>query len=117
VASNHNICLKEETLRIFAGKWKMTILYHLSTGGTKRFNELRGLIPEITQKILTNQLRELEEQDIVRRVVYPQVPPKVEYSLTDYGKSLQPVMALMVEWGAAHSEHMQKKNADLAFKI
>lgn len=117
MASNDNICLKKETLRIFAGKWKMTILYHLSTGGTKRFNELRGLIPEITQKILTNQLRELEEQDIVLRVVYPQVPPKVEYSLTDYGKTLQPVMALMVEWGAVHLEHMQKKNAEMAFKI
>jgi DNA-binding HxlR family transcriptional regulator len=117
VASNDNICLKEETLRIFAGKWKMTILYHLSNGGTKRFNELRGLIPEITQKILTNQLRELEEQDIVRRVVYPQVPPKVEYSLTDYGKSLLPVMKLMVEWGIAHSEHMQKMNADMVYNI
>jgi DNA-binding HxlR family transcriptional regulator len=110
VASN-DICMKEETVRIIAGKWNLTILYHLS-GGTKRFNELRGLIPDITQKILTNQLRELEKQDIVRRVVYAQVPPKVEYSLTDYGKTLQPVMALMVEWGAAHSEHMEKKNAD-----
>jgi DNA-binding HxlR family transcriptional regulator len=115
--TSNPVCLKEETLKIFSGKWNLTILYHLSTGGTIRFNELRGLIPEITQKILTNQLRELEKQDIVLRVVYPQVPPKVEYSLTDYGKTLQPVMALMVEWGAVHAEHMQQKNADLAFKI
>jgi DNA-binding HxlR family transcriptional regulator len=117
VDSNANICLKEETVRIISGKWNLTILFHLATGGTKRFNELRGLIPEITQKILTNQLRDLEKQDIVRRVVYAQVPPKVEYSLTDNGQSLLPVLASMVEWGIAHSEHMQKKNADLAFKI
>jgi DNA-binding HxlR family transcriptional regulator len=112
VTSNSKLCTMEELLEVFAGKWKPTIVYHLFTGGTKRFNELRGLIPEITQKILTNQLRELEEQDIVRRVVYAQVPPKVEYSMTDYGKTLQPVLQLMHEWGAAHLVHMKQRKAD-----
>ena len=66
-------------------------------------------MPGITQKMLTKQLRELEDEDIVNRVIYPQVPPKVEYSISEYGKSLQPVLAMMHEWGTGHAAHIQKK--------
>lgn len=107
--NNAHLCKIDEALEILIGKWKPTILYHLIFGGTKRFGELRALMPEITQKMLTNQLRELEEQDIVQRVVYAQVPPKVEYSITEYGKSIQSVLGVMNEWGSAHYEHMRLK--------
>ena len=66
-------------------------------------------MPEITQKMLTKQLRELEDEDIINRVIYPQVPPKVEYSISQYGKSLQPVLAIMHEWGTRHVSHIEKK--------
>jgi DNA-binding HxlR family transcriptional regulator len=67
-------------------------------------------MPDITQRMLTLHLRELEEQDIVLRVIYPQIPPKVEYSITEYGKSLGPIMESMQLWGAAHLEHKKVKN-------
>lgn len=105
-------CKAEHTLEVFVGKWKPTILFHLFGGGTKRFSELRALMPEITQKMLTSQLRELEEQDVILRVVYPQVPPKVEYSITEHGKSLAPILGLMNEWGNAHLRHMLQKSAE-----
>lgn len=101
------LCKVEQTLDIVVGKWKAIILLHLLYSGTKRFGELRALIPSISQKMLTNQLRELEEQDIVRRVVYPQVPPKVEYSVTEYGQSLKPVLFMLHQWGASHLEHLE----------
>lgn len=100
----------EASLDIIVGKWKPIILLHLLHGGTKRFGELKRLLPEITQKMLTAQLRELEEQDIVKRKVYAQVPPKVEYSITEYGRSLTNILQGMHEWGAAHLEHMAQKN-------
>ena len=75
-------CEKELTLNIIGGKWKMLILWFLGKEGTKRFGELKALMPGITQRMLVNQLRELEEDHIVHREVYPVVPPKVEYSLT-----------------------------------
>ncbi|AFZ89352.1 HTH-type transcriptional activator hxlR [Bacillus velezensis AS43.3] len=81
-------CEKELTLAVIGGKWKMLIMWHLGKEGTKRFNELKALIPDITHKILVNQLRELEQDLIVHREVYPVVPPKVEYSLTAQGESL-----------------------------
>ncbi|CAM5428089.1 HTH-type transcriptional activator HxlR [Streptomyces afghaniensis] len=92
-------CEKELTLSIIGGKWKMLILWHLGKEGTKRFGELKALIPGITQRMLVNQLRELENDYIVKRVVYPVVPPKVEYSLTDEGKSLMPILDAMYSWG------------------
>lgn len=92
-------CEKELTLTVIGGKWKMLIMWHLGKEGTKRFGELRALIPDITQKMLVNQLRELEEDQIVHRVVYPVVPPKVEYSLTEHGKSLMPILDSMYQWG------------------
>lgn len=77
----------------------MIILWHLGKEGTKRFGELKSLIPGITQRMLVNQLRELEEDQIVERKVYPVVPPKVEYSLTQHGESLMPILESMYEWG------------------
>ncbi|WP_224752580.1 winged helix-turn-helix transcriptional regulator [Metabacillus arenae] len=98
-----------ETLSILMEKWKIVILFHLLYGGTKRFGELKRLIQGITQKILTNQLRELEDQDIIGRKVYPEVPPRVEYSITEYGKSLQPILEELYKWGDAHLNHRENK--------
>jgi DNA-binding HxlR family transcriptional regulator len=103
-----NLCQVDKALEVMVGKWKPIILLHLLFGGTKRFSELKRLIPDITQKMLTTQLRELEEQDIIQRVVYPQVPPKVEYSMTDYGKTLEPILTMMHQWGTDHLAHMKK---------
>jgi len=100
-------------LDTIVGKWKPIILMQLVFGGTKRFNELRRLMPDITQRMLTLQLRELEEQDLVKRVIYPQVPPKVEYSLTEYGRTIIPLLDSMHEWGANHLEHMEQRNKQL----
>lgn len=99
-------CEKELTLALIGGKWKLIILWHLGIEGTKRFSELQKLIPTITQKILTNQLRELEEDQLVERTVYPVVPPKVEYKLTAYGESLVPILKLMYEWGKDYGEQV-----------
>ena len=104
-------CRVEDALGILVGKWKPVILLHLLQNGTKRFSELKRSLPGITQKMLTKQLRELEDEDIIKRVVYPQVPPKVEYSITEYGKSLEPILEAMHEWGTKHTLHkMQKSN-------
>ncbi len=82
---------------------------HLLKNGTQRFSDLKRSIPGITQKMLTNQLRELENEDIIQRVVYPQVPPKVEYSITEYGRSLEPILHAMHEWGTNHIQHKKQK--------
>ena len=98
-------CEKELTLSIIGGKWKMLILWHLGKEGTKRFGELKNLMPGITQRMLVTQLRELEEHLIVHREIYPVVPPKVEYSLTDQGRTLIPILDSMYEWGKDYMEH------------
>lgn len=103
------LCRVEDALGILVGKWKPIILLHLLKEGTQRFSELKRNVPGITQKMLTKQLRELEDEDIVERVVYPQVPPKVEYSITEYGKSLKPILEAMHEWGTKHMLHKQQK--------
>jgi DNA-binding HxlR family transcriptional regulator len=90
-------------LRILGGKWKLSILCAL-LGGTKRFSELRRLNSGITQRMLTNQLRELEIDLVVSRKVYAEVPPKVEYSLTEIGKKLQPILQQLEEWGQIYLE-------------
>ncbi|RAP74210.1 winged helix-turn-helix transcriptional regulator [Paenibacillus montanisoli] len=97
-------CEKELTLSIIGGKWKMIIMWYLGKGGTKRFSQLKALLPDITQRMLTTQLRELEEDGIVNRKVYPVVPPKVEYSLTARGESLIPILDLMYQWGKDYLE-------------
>ncbi|BFH63800.1 MULTISPECIES: winged helix-turn-helix transcriptional regulator [Paenibacillus] len=91
----------EATLEVIGGKWKCVILCHL-THGKKRTSDLRRLMPAITQKMLTQQLRELEEDGIVNRIVYNQVPPKVEYELTEYGWSLQTILDSLCSWGEQH---------------
>ncbi|MEQ2528070.1 HxlR family transcriptional regulator [Robertmurraya yapensis] len=103
------LCKVEDALGILVGKWKPIILLHLMKHGTQRFSELKRNVPGITQKMLTKQLRELEDEDIIERVVYPQVPPKVEYSITEYGRSLDPILAAMHEWGTNHTIHKQQK--------
>ncbi|WP_062106310.1 winged helix-turn-helix transcriptional regulator [Bacillus niameyensis] len=105
-------CRVEDALGILVGKWKPIILLQLLQEGTKRFSELKRSLPGITQKMLTKQLRELEEEDIVARVVYPQVPPKVEYSITEYGKSLEPILEAMHEWGTRHALHKLQKSTE-----
>ena len=91
----------QTTLKILGGKWKILILWHLRDQ-VKRFGELKRLMPEITEKILIQQLRELEKDKIVNRHAYSEVPPKVEYSFTDYGRSLEPVLQVLCNWGEAH---------------
>ena len=88
----------ELTLAIIGGKWKVLILWYLGDK-TMRFNELRRTFPRITQKMLTQQLRELEEYGLVNRFIYTQIPPKVEYSLTDAGKSILPILENLGQWG------------------
>jgi DNA-binding HxlR family transcriptional regulator len=101
-------CEKEHTLSVLEGKWKLNILCHLGLKGTKRFTELKHLIPNITQKMLTNQLRELEEYGMVHREVYPIVPPKVEYSLTEQGKSLMPILEMLEVWGKNYMTQLEQ---------
>lgn len=92
-------CPVDATLDMIGGKYKSLILWHL-IDATLRFGELRKLIPQATPKMLTQQLRELEDDNLVIRTVYPVVPPKVEYKLTDMGKSIRPILEAMYEWGA-----------------
>jgi DNA-binding HxlR family transcriptional regulator len=91
-------CPVEATVDVIGGKWKSVIVYHL-LDGTKRFNELKRLNKGITQRMLTLQLRELEASGIVHREIYRQIPPKVEYSLTEFGRSLEPLILFMRNWG------------------
>lgn len=92
-------CPVDATLNMIGGKYKSLILWHL-IGATLRFGELRKLIPQATPKMLTQQLRELEADNLVIRTVYPVVPPKVEYSLSDLGRSIRPILKAMYAWGA-----------------
>ena len=101
-------CPIEATLDLIGGKWKGVILHHLLQG-TLRFNELRRRIPTCTQRTVTRQLRELEEAGLVHRHIYPQVPPRVDYSLTPEGHSLQPIIQAMHAWGQARVARIQNK--------
>ena len=91
-------CPVEAALDVIGNKWKGVLLYHLLSG-TKRFNELKRLMPGVTQRMLTLQLRELENDQVILRKVYPQVPPKVEYSLSEMGLSLEPILHALKTWG------------------
>lgn len=97
------VCPVEVAVSVLGGTWKLTLVKHLLEG-TKRFNELGRLVPLANTKTLTRQLRELETDGVVSRTVYPQVPPKVEYSLTELGRSLDPIVAAMNAWGAEFSD-------------
>ena len=105
IKENENIdkCPVETSLDVLAGKWKILILWYLRSE-TKRFNELQKLLPRTTQKMLIQKLRELEEDGIVHREVYPVVPPKVEYSLTEYGQTLKPILKQLYLWGEIHKK-------------
>ena len=100
-------CPAEFTLSVIGGRWKIVILWQLFQG-EKRFSELFRAMNGITQKMLTQQLREMEKDGIVDRKVYPQVPPKVEYSLTSLGKSLKPVVDAMCHWGGKKTTKTQR---------
>jgi len=98
-------CPVDATLDVIGGKWKVSILYHLLPG-PQRFSHLRRLLPAITQRMLTLQLRELEGDGIVHREIYKQIPPKVEYSLTDFGKTLEPILSAMLNWGEQYTNQI-----------
>lgn len=97
----NDCCPVEATLELIGGKYKALILWHLSEGKL-RFSELKKLVSGATAKMLTQQLRELESSKLVHREVYPVIPPKVEYSLTELGSSLMPVLVAMRDWGAGY---------------
>lgn len=101
-------CKFETALDILIGKWKPVILLRLLNHGTMRFSELQKSIPDITKKMLTQQLRELEYHDIVHREVYKEIPPRVEYSITDYGQRMTPLLQAMNDWGVNHIAHLQE---------
>lgn len=105
-------CAVEAAISLIDGKWKCVVLYHLLAEGTLRFNELRRRAPSVTQRMLTNQLRELEADGLIDRKVYPQVPPKVEYSLTERGRGLAPVLMALKAWGDAHIDLFGRPRAD-----
>ena len=101
---------------MIGGKWKGVILFHL-LDGTRRFGELRRLLPDVTQRMLTLQLRELEEADIVHREVYREVPPRVEYSLTPFGQTLEPILMLMRHWGDDYMAQLLVLRRERAAKV
>lgn len=88
----------EQVLRMLEGRWKLIILFHLFDGKVQRYSDFEKLIPEISQKMLAQQLRQLEADGIVSRRVYPHVPPKVEYRLTEWGQALCPALDAMLKW-------------------
>ncbi len=111
-------CSVSVTLDIFNDRWKLAIIWHL-LDGNKRFGELHDIISEITQKTLTVKLKELEEKNIINREVFPEVPPKVVYSLTDIGEKLKPVLEEMYNWGilytSKHGKITKENNCNVNF--
>lgn len=107
VSPDMQACPVETTLDVIGGKWKGIILYQL-LNGTRRFNEFRRLNPGITQFMLTLQLRELERDGIIHREIYKEVPPRVEYSLTDFGRTLEPVIMSMKAWGESYKVRLNE---------
>lgn len=98
-------CSFELAMDLIGGKWKPLILWHLGAA-TLRFSQLRKAMPRITQKMLTQQLRELERDGLVNRFIYTQIPPKVEYSLTELGQSLVPILATLCRWGQEYIDRV-----------
>lgn len=96
-------CPVETTLELIGDKWKVLILRDL-VGGTKRFGELKKSIGSVSQKVLTSQLRDMEDKGLVSRKVYAEVPPRVEYTLTETGYSLKPILDAMANWGTEYKE-------------
>ncbi len=102
--AKHYNCPIEVTLDVIGGKWKCLILWHLRDGSF-RTGELRRIIPRISEKMLIQQLRELESDGIIHREVFQQVPPRVEYSLTQHGRTLNTALEALCEWGQEHSDY------------
>lgn len=100
-------CEKELTLSVISGKWKIVIIWYLGKEGSHRFSELQRLLPKVTQKMLSSQLKELMDDGIIKREAYPEVPPRVEYSLTELGKTLMPIIELMYDWGKKRIEDLK----------
>lgn len=107
-------CSVEATLEVIGGKWKGVLLFHLMTNGVMRFNEIRRLKPDLSPRILTAQLRELEADGVIVRKVYPVVPPRVEYSLSKSGESLIPLVTAMQQWG---DDYLKRTNAPLKRRV
>ncbi|WP_239616347.1 winged helix-turn-helix transcriptional regulator [Cohnella mopanensis] len=103
-------CPIETVIHVIGGKWKSMILWNL-TESTKRFGDLEKLIPDASQKMLAQHLRELEQEGVIERTVYPTIPPKVEYSLSEYGRTLLPVTEMMCAWGDNHNERKREDPA------
>ena len=95
-------CSVEAALSVIGGKYKGTIIYRLFTDSVLRFNEIRRILPDVSQRTLTSQLRALEKDGIINRTVYPEVPPRVEYRLSEYGKTLQVAVMALKSWGDGH---------------
>ena len=102
------VCPVETTLTLIGNKWQVLILRDLNLNGTMRFKELQRSIGKISQKVLTSNLRAMEESGIVHREVFAEVPPRVEYSLTELGETLQPVLDAMWAWGESYKERLRK---------
>ena len=102
-------CEKELTMSIISGKYKVVIIWHLGNEGPHRYSELFRLFKEISNRILTKQLRELEQDGTIARTIYPVVPPKVEYHLTELGETILPIVNEMWRWGKAHMEYYRDK--------
>lgn len=103
-------CYFEMTLDIMGGKWKPIILYYINHNKVARHSDLKRFIPSINERMLTRQLRELENDMLITRKVYPVVPPKVEYSLTENGKTLIPILTSLIEWGKNYAHSVDYKN-------
>ncbi len=104
-------CAVDTVIGLIGGRWKCVILFHL-IGGTLRFSELRRRLPNITQRMLTLALRELEDSGLVRRTVYAEVPPRVEYQLTAWGRSMEPILIAMKEWGERYKRRLHELTPD-----
>jgi DNA-binding HxlR family transcriptional regulator len=101
----------EQAFKVLEGRWKLLILFHLFGGKVLRFSELERAIPAISQKMLIQQLRQMENDGMVRRIVHHQVPPKVEYGLTDWGQALCPALDALLKWAALREEITEGANA------
>ena len=105
-------CAVGASIEVFGGKWKSIILFYLLTEGPIRFNELQRKVNGITQRMLTKQLKDLQAFGLVHREAYPEVPPRVEYSLTELGKTLKPILISLRKWGEDHAHKILKKKND-----
>ena len=109
---NYDECPVAAALEVIGGKWKPLILFQLQDSPL-RFSQLRRVVPQATQKMLTQQLRDLERDGIINRKVYAVVPPKVDYSLTAYGQTLKPLLCMMCDWGTKHRARAANRNRRL----